>query len=67
MGPSYLVSDASEHGWFVALQCRSNKPATERLRRLPDAVKNAATKTKKKLKFAIIDVRPPVSASNVEP
>jgi hypothetical protein len=65
--PSYLVSDASQHGRFVALRYRSNKPSVERLRRLPAAVKDAAARTKKKLQFTVIDARPPVSASNVEP
>lgn len=65
--PSYLVSDASQHGWFVALRFRSNKPSVERLRQLPAAVQDAAAKTNKTLKFAVIDARPPVSASNIEP
>lgn len=65
--PSYLVSDASEHGWFIALRYRSNKPSDERLRRLPAAVQETAVKTNKTLKFAVIDTRPPPSASNIKP
>lgn len=64
--PSYLTSDASQHGWFVALRYRSNKPEDDWLRWLPIAVKNAAAQTKKKLEFAVIDTRPLASASNIK-
>jgi hypothetical protein len=63
--PSYLQSDGSKNGWFVALRFRSNKASTLRLQQLPARVKEIAQSTGTNLKFSIIDARRKDSASNL--
>lgn len=65
--PSYMTSDATAHGWFVAVQYRSNKAAFDRLRQLPAEVALAARKSNTHLRYADVDARRPVSASNIKP
>jgi hypothetical protein len=65
--PSYLMSDSSQEGWYIALRFRSNKPSDLRLRALPGVVAQVASGTGKTLHFSVIDARPKVSASHAEP
>lgn len=64
--PSYLKSDNAEKGWFIALQYRSNKAAVDRLRSLPAEVSLVSQAVGKQIRFASVDARRPLSASNVE-
>lgn len=63
--PSYLVSDATDEGWFVAIQYRDVKSSTERVAQLPAEVKTVAERTGKDLHFMAIDARKPLSASKI--
>jgi hypothetical protein len=65
--PSYLRSDGSKHGWYVALRFRSNRPSDVRLRALPTVVSRVARETGADLRFTVIDARPKESASNIDP
>jgi hypothetical protein len=64
--PSYLNSDAATEGWFIALQYRSNKAAVDRLRSLPTEVARVSQTTGKQIRYASVDARRPLSASNIE-
>ncbi len=64
--PSYLTSDSATHGWFLALQYRGTKSSVDRIRRLPSVVAVAASRTGMTLRSSVVDVRKPLSASNIE-
>lgn len=64
--PSYLKSDNATHGWFIAVQYRSNGSATDRLRQLPLEVKQASKAVDKYIRYTSVDAQRPVSASNIE-
>lgn len=64
--PSYLASDQTTEGWFVAVQYRKATSSYDRLRALPGVVKGAATRTGKDLHFIAIDGTRPQSASNIK-
>lgn len=64
---SYMASDDATHGWFIAVQYRSNKAAFDRLKQLPAEVALAAQKSNTHLRYAAVDARRPVSASNIKP
>lgn len=64
---SYMASDTATHGWFIAVQYRSNKAASDRLKQLPPEVALAAQKSNTHLRYAAVDARRPVSASNIKP
>ncbi len=64
--PSYLKSDNATKGWFIALQYRSNKAAVDRLRSLPTEVSLVSQSVGKQIRYATVDARRPLSASNVE-
>lgn len=64
--PSYLRSDGSKHGWFVALRFRSNRPSDLRLRTLPSVVSRVARETGTNLRFTVVDARPKASASSID-
>lgn len=64
--PSYLASDGTSEGWFVAIRYRSAKSSHNRLRALPGVVKDAAARTGKELHFMTIDGTRPPSASNIK-
>ncbi len=61
--PSYMKSDEAAYGWFIAVQYRSNKAATDRLRRLPSEVSLVATATGKHISFSAVDARRPPQIS----
>jgi hypothetical protein len=65
--PSYLISDSSEEGWFLAIRYRNNKQSEQRMKVLRGRVDNAAAKSKKTLRYIAIDARRPASASNIKP
>lgn len=65
--PSYLTSDASSEGWFIAVRYRNNPASEQRMRELPQRVRQVEEKTGKSFHYGIVDARPPVSASNIEP
>jgi len=64
--PSYMTSDEATHGWFVAVQYRSNKAAVERLKQLPAQVGVLADKVKKSIHYTAVDARRPLSASKID-
>lgn len=64
--PSYLTSDGTTEGWFVAIRYRSAKSSHNRLRALPAVVRDAAARTGKELHFMTIDGTRPLSASNIK-
>lgn len=64
--PSYLTSDNATHGWFISVQYRCNKSATDRLTLLPAEVSLASDKINKHIRYAAVDARRPISASNIE-
>lgn len=63
--PSYLRSDETKEGWFVAIQYRDSKSSRERVAQLPAEVKHVAGKTGKDLRFIAVDARRPLSASKI--
>ncbi|WP_146238521.1 hypothetical protein [Curtobacterium sp. MCPF17_003] len=63
---SYLRSDGSGHGWFLAVQYRNNRAAVNRLRELPKRVKAAALAHGAALRYASVDARRPLSASKID-
>jgi hypothetical protein len=62
--PSYLTSDDTEHGWFLAIRYRSNPASTRRMAELPGRVRKAASASGKSLHYFAIDARRPPSASS---
>jgi hypothetical protein len=65
--PSYLVSDQSKEGWFLAIRYRNNRASELRMKELPEKVKKCAKATSKTIKYKAVDARPPVSASKIKP
>lgn len=63
--PSYLQSDDASHGWFIAVQYRSNKSAFDRLKQLPGEVARLADRVGKTIRYTAVDARRPLSASNI--
>ena len=63
--PSYLTSDQSIEGWYVALRYRNNPASEARMLELPRRVRAAATSSNKILHYAALNVRPKESASNI--
>lgn len=64
--PSYLTSDDATHGWFLALQYRETRGSADRVRGLPAAVAQVASRTGKTLRCSVVDARRPLSASNID-
>lgn len=64
--PSYMTSDDATHGWFIAVQYRSNRGAIDRLKMLPAQVALIAQKTSKTFRYTAVDARRPLSASKIE-
>ena len=62
---SYLVSDDTDEGWFVAIRYRDVKSSADRISRLPAEVQAVADQTGKTLHFMTIDARKPPSASKI--
>jgi hypothetical protein len=63
--PSYLTSDDSAHGWYVAVRYREGKQSDQRLLALPKKTSEVAQATSKNLRYVMIDGRPKDSASNI--
>lgn len=63
--PSYLVSDDTTEGWFVAVRYRDAKGSDDRVKQLPAEVTAVAEKTQKTLHFLTVDARKPPSASKI--
>lgn len=63
--PSYLTSDASSEGWFVAIRYRSNKTSQNRMNELPAMVAKCAQLSGKTIRYSWIDARPKDSASRL--
>lgn len=61
--PSYLESDACEHGWYLAIRYRSNKASETRMNELPAMVKVVSQLSGKNIEYAAVDGRPKDSAS----
>ncbi|WP_248126690.1 hypothetical protein [Micrococcus lacusdianchii] len=64
--PSYLTSDDTKEGWFVAIQYREAKSSMDRVAQLPTEVKQAAAVTGRDLRFMAVDARRPLSASKIK-
>lgn len=65
--PSYLQSDGSSEGWFVALRYRDNKASQARMNELPGMVAKCAQVSGKIIRYSSIDARPKESASKQKP
>jgi hypothetical protein len=65
--PSYLQSDGSSEGWFVALRYRNNRASQTRMNELPGMVSVCAQASGKSIRYASIDARPKESASKQVP
>lgn len=63
--PSYLTSDMTREGWFIALLYKDTKMNLDRKRTLEQEVKATASKVGKDLRLMVIDVRPRMSASKI--
>lgn len=63
--PSYLQSDDASHGWYIAIQYRSNKSAFDRLKQLPAEIARLASHVGKTIRYTAVDARRPPSASNI--
>jgi hypothetical protein len=63
--PSYMVSDAVEKGWFVAIRYREGKNWNERAAALAARVRIAAEAHGSDLRSVLIDARPKSSASTL--
>lgn len=63
---SYLMSDDTDEGWFVAIQYRDAKSSLERVAQLPAEVKLVADESGKDLHFVAIDARKPLSAPKIK-
>jgi hypothetical protein len=61
--PSYLASDQSLEGWFVAIRYRDNKGSAKRMNELPGMVARVGDNLGLDLKYAMVDARPKASAS----
>ena len=66
---NYQVTCAatSHDGWFLAVRYRDGKGATRRAKALPKRVAETAETRDISLRFALVDARRPVSASNIKP
>lgn len=65
--PSYLQSDDSTEGWFVALRYRDNRASQNRMNELPGMVRKCAQASGKTIRYSSIDARPKESASKQKP
>ncbi len=65
--PSYLASDQTQEGWFVAIRYRGNRASAGRMLELPTMVTKCARATGKDIRFVAIDGRPKESASKLKP
>lgn len=63
--PSYMTSDTVTDGWFLAIQYRNGKSATQRIQALPREVAALNEIKNFNLRYALVDARPKVSASNL--
>ena len=64
--PSYLKSDGTTAGWYLALQYREDGVSKTRRDELPDRVKALNAKLGTSINFAVIDARRKLSASKLE-
>jgi hypothetical protein len=62
--PSYLASDGSIEGWFIAVRYRDKRSAESKLKDLSVRVNKLNTDTQK-IRFVSIDARPKKSASKL--
>lgn len=62
--PSYMVSDGTDEGWFVAIRYRDLKSSEQRVKELPGRVR-ALNDNVKHFKYLTIDARPKLSASKL--
>ena len=62
--PSYMVSDGTDEGWFVAVRYRDRKSSEQRVKELPMRVR-ALNDNGKHFKSLVIDARPKLSASKL--
>jgi hypothetical protein len=64
--PSYMHSDQSAHGWFVAIRYRNNKNSEDRVKSLATLAKKVETAGKIKIELTNVDARKPASASKIK-
>lgn len=65
--PSYLASDGSRDGWYMAVRYRSEGIAEQRVLTLPAEVKRVAADLDLDLRYSLVDARPKKSASTLTP
>ncbi len=63
--PSYLTSDGTHEGWFLAIRYRNNRESEKRMKELPTYVARVTQQAGKALKYIDVDARRPVSASKI--
>ena len=63
--PAYMSSDEVEKGWFLAVRYRDGKQWDTRERELPGRVQLAGETHECDLRSALVDARPPKSASTL--
>lgn len=61
---SYLTSDRTEEGWYVAIRYRDAKSSETRVHDLPAIVREAARTAGLRLHHTVVDARPKESASH---
>ena len=62
--PSYMVSDGTDEGWFVAVRYRDSKSSEQRVKELPMRVR-ALNANSRHFKCLVIDARRKLSASKL--
>lgn len=62
--PSYMVSDGTDEGWFVAVRYRDNRSSEQRVKELPIRVRTLNANGKR-FKCLVIDARRKLSASKL--
>lgn len=63
--PSYMFSDDTLKGWFIAVDLKESNTAKNRIRDLPDMVKLVCERSGKRVEYTVIDGKRPRSASNI--
>ena len=62
---SYMVSDQTRKGWFLAVRFTDSKTEKDRTRELPARTLAVKTSSGMDVRSALVDARPKVSASNL--
>jgi hypothetical protein len=63
--PSYMNSDEVKDGWFLAVRYRDTNNTKERLKQIPEVLKEISAEKGLNLRYIIVDARPKDSASKI--